>query len=412
MNREEPHVSDQAGSKSQQRCEFTCPSCDSGGETGVVFYEARQVPAHSCLLMSDLQQAVQYPRGNIRLSFCQVCGFVTNQLCDPSLQAYSPLYEETQHFSNRFSTFARGLANRWIERYDIRGQTILEIGCGKGEFLELLCELGNNRGIGVDPGCIPERLSEAANSRMTFIRDYYSEKYSQLTADVICCRHTLEHILAVGPFIQMLRRTLGQRYDTLVLFELPDMTRVLRERAFWDIYYEHCSYFTAGSLARLFRRNCFDVLELERDFDDQYLLFVARPTAQPTSGCLADENDLEQTARDVAAFRQACPDSIRTWQQRLSQLAADGRTTIAWGAGSKCVSFCSTLGITDQLAYVVDINPYKQGKFLPGTGHKIVGPDFLRQQRPHVVVVMNPIYCTEIQQKLNELGVVADLMPA
>ena len=51
----------------------------------------------------------------------------------------------------------------------------------------------------------------------------------------------------------------------------------LREAAFWDVYYEHCSYFSTGSLARLFRAAKFDLLELGRDYGDQYLLLAARP---------------------------------------------------------------------------------------------------------------------------------------
>lgn len=388
---------------------LACPSC--GSEKGVPFYDSQQVPAHSSLLMSSFENALDYPRGDIRLSFCADCGFITNLDCDLSLQAYSPQHEESQHFSSFFSTFAEALAQRWIDQFDIRGKTILEIGCGKGDFLDLFCKLGDNRGIGIDPGCIPERLSAEASTRIELIQDYYSEKYSHLDADVICCRHTLEHILPTGQFIEMIRRTIGTRHDTLVVFELPDVTRVLRERAFWDIYYEHCSYFTAGSLGRLFRRQRFDVIDLRREYDEQYLTLVARPTEQPTASRFELEEDLEQTADDVRSFQAACPANVQDWRDRLGQLARDGRKVIAWGSGSKCVSFCTTLGVTNELAYVVDINPYKHDKFLPGTGHRIVGPDFLLEDRPDVIVVMNPIYCDEIQRDLDTLGVSAELLP-
>ncbi len=391
------------------RANLACPNC--GDADVLTFYEASQVPSHSCLLMNTRGEARAYPCGDVQLGFCDRCGFVTNVKWDAKLTAYSASYEETQHFSETFNRFAQGLAQRWIQQYDIRNKTILEIGCGKAEFLALLCQLGGNRGIGVDPSVIPERLPEETRSRITFIRDYYSTDYGHLDADVICCRHTLEHIFDTRIFLQTIRRSIGPRKDTLVLFELPDATRVLRECAFWDIYYEHCSYFTAGSLARLFRQCHFDVIELQLDYGDQYLLLAARPADGATQPRLELEDDLQQTVEDVAQFHQTCQATIDRWRQRLQALAAAGKRTITWGAGSKCVAFCTTLHLTDEIAYAVDINPHKQGKFLPGTGHPVVGPEHLKQEPPDAVVVMNPIYSQEIRGSLQSIGVDAELIP-
>ncbi len=78
---------------------------------------------------------------------------------------------------------------------------------------------------------------------------------------------------------------------------------------------------------------------------------------------------------------------------------------VLWGSGSKAVSFLTTLGITDELQYVVDINPHRQGMFMPGTGHAIVSPDFLAEYKPDRVIIMNPIYREEITKMLKERGV-------
>ena len=179
---------------------------------------------------------------------------------------------------------------------------------------------------------------------------------------------------------------------------------------FWDIYYEHCSYYTAGSLARLFRRNSFDVIDLRRDYNDQYLILAARPSSEPTKPQLALEDDLEQTESDVATFKAACPDQVRFWKTRLREFADDGRKIVAWGSGSKCVAFCTTLEVSDELSYVVDINLRRNGQFLPGTGHRIVEPEFLQQDPPDIVVAMNPVYRNEIQADLDRLGVEARLL--
>ena len=74
-------------------------------------------------------------------------------------------------------------------------------------------------------------------------------------------------------------------------------------------------------------------------------------------------------------------------------------------------AFLTTLKLGEEIEYVVDINPHRQNKYMPGTGQKIVGPEFLADYRPSHIVVMNPIYCKEIQKDLDKLGVKAELLP-
>jgi hypothetical protein len=188
------------------------------------------------------------------------------------------------------------------------------------------------------------------------------------------------------------------------------MTRVLRERAFWDIYYEHCTYLTAGSLARLFRSTGFEIVELVRDFADQYLWVTARPTDGPTAASLPIEDDLAQTVADVERFRDQCPKDVAAWRDRLRGLAAAGKKPVLWGAGSKAVALLTTCGIGSEVEYLVDINPHKARKFLPGTGHPVASPEWLRQYQPGVVVAMNPVYVDEIRQRLAALNVAADVI--
>ena len=382
----------------------TCVNCSAGRVEP--FYALSGIPSHSVLLMHSREQAVEYPRGDLSLACCPVCGFITNTQFDLSLNAYSPDYEETQHFSPAFDLWARQLVDRLVRDYDLRRKRVLEIGCGKGEFLQLLCEAGDNEGIGIDPSCRPERLSDP---RVRLIRDLYSEKYDALPADVVCCRHTLEHIQPTRQFLRMVSRVIGPRPDTLVFFEVPDARRVLKERAFWDVYYEHCSYFTIGSLARLFRATGFEIIELVRDFADQYVWITARPASGRTRPVLPIEDDLDETRTDVAAFQEQCPRDIAGWRSRIRLHAAAGRKVVVWGAGSKCVAFLTTTHIGPEVEYLVDINPHKAGKFLPGTGHPVVPPSFLREYRPDVVVAMNPVYVDEIRRSLAAMNVSAEV---
>jgi len=392
-----------------QQSDYVCPNCNSKELS--VFYTVTDIPVHSCMLMSSKEEAQKYPTSNLQLGFCPNCRFIGNVRFDPGLNNYNTSYEETQGFSECFNTFAKSLAQKIIDKYDIHNKTILEIGCGKGEFLALMCQLGNNKGIGIDPAYVPERNPDTTGSRIEFIQDFYSPKYSHLEADVICCRHTLEHIAPTLEFMQMIRKTIADRPDTLVFFELPDVMRVLQEGAFWDTYYEHCSYFTAGSLAELFRISGFKLDDLYHDYDGQYLIATAYPSRDSICHDEDSDDDMDISNQAVREFRQKCSQKIDYWLRTIRKFNREGQRVVIWGSGSKAVAFLTTLKLSEEIEYIVDINPYRHGKYIPGTGHKIVAPEFLKQYKPHKIIVMNPVYCDEIQQELDSLNVNADLLP-
>lgn len=386
-----------------------CPAC--ADERIDALYKVQGIPVNSCLLVPTQEKALAFPRGDLELVFCQGCGFIFNARYDAGLSTYSEQYEETQGFSPTFNRFAKSLAQTLVDKHQLAGKTILEIGCGKGEFLSLLCEMArDSHGIGIDPGYVPQRNHSPAMPRMQFIVDWYGQRYAHLPSDFIVCRHTLEHIQTVDTFVRELRLTLGTRKTIRVFFELPDVLRELREGAFWDIYYEHCSYFSCGSLARLFRRNGFDVTELERTYDDQYISLTAVPADGPTLPRLPLENDLEDMRQLATRFQNTVHTAMEKWRHLVLHAHRTGRRTVIWGGGSKGVAFLTTLGLSTEIDYVVDINPFKQDKFMPCTGNRIVSPTFLKEAPPDQVIVMNPIYVKEIGKSLADLGLYPDLL--
>jgi len=385
-----------------------CPSCEMNGMSS--FHELRSFPVHSVLNISTREQALNYPRGGILLGFCDKCGFISNMAFDPTLLEYSDSCEESQDFSPTFNEFSKRLATRLVERHDLHNKTILEIGCGKGEFLILLCELGNNRGIGFDPAYVVGRMQTQALERITFIKDFYSERYEDYHADFVCCKMTLEHIHSPADFVSMVRRSIGSRANTAVFFQVPDATRIFRDCAFEDIYYEHCSYFSPGSLERLFQKCGFDVLHLETAYGGQYLLVEAKPASGRGQPTLPQKNDLETVKGLVRTFQEKLQKKLSLWQKRLSDINSNGRRAVIWGSGSKGVAFLTTLKIDHQIKYVVDINPYRQGTYMAGTGQEIVAPDFLSEYQPDIVVVMNAVYQKEIERDLKRMGLVPKVL--
>ena len=386
-----------------KKTEQNCPSCLSQNIS--VFHHIEDVPVNSVLNIRSREQALHFQRADISLGFCKKCGFIYNTAFNPHLLNYSSDCEESQGYSPTFNKFQRRTAVDLIKKYSLRNKTILEIGCGKGQFLNLWCGLGKNQGIGFDPAYVEGRHETTKQDQVKFIKDFYSEKYAHYQADFICCIMTLEHISDTAYFVSMVQNAISNSSNTIVFFQVPNVIRILENIAFEDIYYEHCSYFSPGSLSRLFRFCGFEVLNLETAYNRQYIMLAARPRKNIAQKDLFPiEDELEKLMQLAAGFQKHYQTKIAYWRDELQKIRSNGKKAVLWGSGSKGVAFLTTLNVYKEIEYVVDINHHRQGTYMAGTGHPIVMPNFLRSYKPDTVIVMNSIYRDEIKKNLMEQG--------
>ena len=385
-----------------------CPACGSDDLAPVL--EQRQVPIHTSTLLASRAEAVAYPRADLMLAVCGACGLITNEAFDAPGHDYSASYEEVQSFSPRFRAYAEELARTLAERHALAGRDVFEIGSGRGDFLLQLCAVTGGGGYAVDPSFREERLEGPAAGRVSIEPVFFTPDRVPEGVGAVLCRHTLEHVHDVAGFLRALRLGLDRAPGAVVVFEVPDTLRVLRETAFWDLFYEHCTYFTPGSLARAFRSSGLAPERLELTFDDQYVVVTARAGGAGAEESLALEESPGEVVRLAESFAAGVDRARREWGSLLRGARERGETAVIWGAGSKGVGFLSTLGLADEVAAAVDVNPAKHGMFMPGTGHEIVAPERLRELRPGIVVVMNPAYADEIRGDLARLGVGAEVL--
>ena len=384
-----------------------CPVCSEGLLEPVIALEG--VPVHVGALWPTRAAAVGCPRGDLRLGRCRVCGFVHNVAFDPGLADYTEPYDNALHFSEVFQGYERALAERLIERYGLRDADILEIGCGTGHFLGLICEMGGSRGLGFDPSHDPAHADPLLAGRARVIPEYFSEEHASHAADLVCCRQVLEHVPRPDAFMRAIRAGIGDR-DTPVYVEVPNGLMPLRRLSVGDLIYEHCSYFVESSLRRLFAETGFEVLDLYEAYDGQFLGVEARP-ATGVQVSRRDEAEERRVAEEVAAFPARFAERASGWREMLEELREAGATTVAWGAGARAVGFFNLLGIGEEIDRVVDLNPRKQGTFLTGTGQRIVPAQDLVSSPADTVLIMNPLYAEEIGATLRHLGVPARVLP-
>lgn len=388
-----------------------CPACRSMEARR--FYEVRDVPVHSCVLLDSAEAARSFPTGDLELAFCGACGFIFNDAFKAERLDYSHDYEETQACSPTFLGFLEATIGRLVDTFGWRGGRVLEIGCGRGDFLQLVCERGGNAGIGIDPSATAGRVPRAGRD-LGFRRELFGPAQLGECATHIATRHTLEHLRDVHDVLRDARAHLAHPGGAALFIEVPDVLRVLEEGAFWDLYYEHCSYFTAGSLTALAEATGFAVDEVRLVYGGQYLQLHARPAprSQISSGTHPSLSgpvleDCARTAHAVSRFQAACRAKLSELDARLERCAAAGERVALWGGGSKATGLLTTLPGPERVAYVVDINPEKRGRFICGTGHEMLGPDDLTRDPPDRVFAMNPIYLAEIRADLARRGLAA-----
>lgn len=129
----------------------------------------------------------------------------------------------------------------------------------------------------------------------------------------------------------------------------------------------------------------------------------------PTALIAVDQ--CNQSGHLVESFSMAVGQHIRRWRELLQGWHAQNKRVVLWGGGSKAVAFLATLQCSSQVDLVVDINPYKQGMYLPGSGHRVIAPESLGKAQMDIILVMNPVYMEEIRNQVTSQDLKCELLP-
>lgn len=386
---------------------ITCPVCQSTITRRAV--AIRDMPVYCNILSKSDAAASNVKKGDLLIDYCVNCSHLFNSAFDPALMDYSQEYENSLHYSPKFNEYAETLAGRLIEKYGIKYKTVIEIGCGKGDFLSLLCAKGNNKGYGFDKSFEAGRSNEHGYENIEFIQDFYDEKYSSFDVDLFCCRHVLEHIPDPVTFLAGIKKSIKYHDKAVVYFEVPNALYTIKDMGIWDLIYEHCGYFTSHSLKKVFKLAGFDIIDSGESFGGQFLFIEAR-IMNASSDNIEDAVPSSEISGLVNKFTENYEKKIRFWRQRLEEMKANKSRAVIWGGGSKGVTFMNALQVLDEIGYVVDLNPNKHNQFIPGTGQMVIPPESLAQYNPDFVIVMNPIYAEEIRSQLKDMELSADVL--
>lgn len=359
-----------------------CPLCLSIDRSSPIWSSVS--PVHQHVFYDSIEKATSSLSGKLDMRECTKCGFVYNECFDGSLLEYDPSYN-SRVVSSAYSSYMDSLIGYLIDECWVAGKTVIDVGSGSGLFIESLVVRGNNIGYAVDP-----RYSERYvqwSGKLTFIPEYLKPGLDIPKADVIICRHLIEHIEDPVGFMMLLRQYLKDE-TSRIFIETPDVKWILNNSVFYDFFYEHCSLFSSRSLSYLADVCGIDIYDQKHLFGGQFLLAEFREP--PSSGKM-----------------EASLDRCSNFIEGVSKTSK----VVVVGASGKSVSFINKVDpFRKYISFVIEDNKEKHGKFIPTTGHEVRPFDAIYDGGKYTVLVLNPIYYMEVCRKTisyNNVRVVA-----
>ncbi len=373
-----------------------CRLCNSSNT--VDFLSLLPMPTQDGNMAASEAEALSIDKGNIDLVLCKNCGFIRNEGYDSNKVSFDK-YDFSNDQSPLFRAYVHELTDRLMEQYHLQGKTIIDIGCGDGVFLQMLCEKGSNKGIGIDPGFDNSKRKHSAHIDIQYIQDYYSNEYAHLKPDFIACRLVIDLLDDPMQFVRMVRENLEDRINTVVYFEVPNAMHTLKDKIIWNIVYEHSVWYTVDSLRYQFECCGFEVLDVRTCWNDEFLGIEARPRPLPIN-----KANLRTLSKTVEGFNLDYQKLLRKSQVRIDNIKSNKEKVLAWGAGARAVTFFNLFNVKKEIPYIIDINHKRHGKYIPGSGQKIVSPDFIVEYQPDLVIITNSTYAEEIKDHIHSLG--------
>lgn len=331
-----------------------------------------QLPVYQNKMFDTVAAASACPRGDVVLAQDAASGLVANAAFDANLLQYDDSYQNEQGHSAVFRSHLDEVMGVLARHF--RGARVLEIGCGKGDFVDSLRREGYDA-CGLDPAY--------EGDSPHIVKAPFAPGLG-LTGDAIVMRHVLEHISAPQDFLATVREANGDR--GLIYIEVPCFDWILQRRAWFDVFYEHVNYFRVEDFRRLFGR----VVESGHVFGGQYIYVVADLAS------LRDPASAELPVPEALTLPQ---DFLGGIERCLARLGPGQRAV--WGAAAKGVMFSHHMRQRgEHLDFAIDINPAKQGRFLAVSALPVLAPSAaLAQLQPGAgIIVMNSNYLDEIQR--------------
>jgi 2-polyprenyl-3-methyl-5-hydroxy-6-metoxy-1,4-benzoquinol methylase len=318
---------------------------------------------------------------NLEVCQCSGCGLV--QISNNPVPYYKEVIRASA-FSQEMKEFRINQFNEFVQKYFLKNKRVIEIGCGKGEYLSLMQSAGvNASGIEYSQESVDVCLNEGLRVTKSFIEnEYVNLKDKDESFDAFFIMNFFEHLPDPNVVLRGIYNNLSE--DGIGLIEVPNFDMILEKKLFSEFMTDHLFYFTKETLCSTLERNGFEIIECKEVWYDYIISAVVR----------------KRKKLDISHFYEYQLKIQKEINNYIYSLK--GSKVAIWGAGHQALAVISLTNIADKIAYVIDDAPFKQGKKTPATHIPIVSSDKLITEPVKAILVMAASYSDEVAKKIQQ----------
>lgn len=385
----------------------TCRSCGSAALRDVIpFGEAPLADR----LLTEATLTEPEPKAPLTLAVCSDCSLAQiRETVDPKVL----FFDEYPYFSSVSPSLMQHFRASALDLIETRkldaDSFVLEAASNDGYMLRNFAECGIPV-LGIDPARDPARAAQekGIETRCAFFSEDLARELRDegVQADVFLANNVLAHVPDLNGFVAGIRTVLKDA--GVAVIEAPYVVDLVDHCEFDTIYHQHLCYFSITALDRLFRRHDLYLNDVERTpIHGGSLRLYVEPKEQVQTSVQnllvmesergVDGNDFYQTFGDRVARVKMHLRAI------LDDLRAEGHSVVGYGAAAKATTLLSYCGITgDDLDFVLDLNPYKRGRYMGGNRLPIYSPERLLEEQPDYCLILAWNFAEEIMQQQAE----------
>jgi ubiquinone/menaquinone biosynthesis C-methylase UbiE len=386
-----------------------CRHC--GAEVKLTFVDlATAPPSNAYLTAAQLETPeTSYP---LRVLVCERCWLVQTQDYAHHAELFSSDYAYFSSYSSTWLEHARRYVAAMVDRFGLNaGSSVIEVASNDGYLLQYVRER-QIPCLGIEPTASTAAAARAKGIEVIteFFGTALAERLVQQgrTADLTAANNVLAHVPDINDFVAGFARIL--KANGVATFEFPHLLKLVEQCQFDTIYHEHFSYLSLSAVSRIFEANglsVFDVEEIEVHGGSLRVFAQRKNASRPVTSAVKTMLDRESaagmsTAAYYAGF-QARTNAVKDGLLRfLLDAKTSGQRVAAYGAAAKGNTLLNYAGVrADLIPWVVDRNPAKQGKYLPGSRIPIVDEARIRAEKPQFILILPWNLRREVTEQLH-----------